>query len=60
MIFLLYVPIIEQKQYIYGLKSSGEVYFNDNEDNFRKINLNSIINTDYINSVGLIINNKIK
>ena len=57
-IFIICSDYRTETIYIYGLKSSGEVYFNDNEDNFREINLNSIIDTDYINSVGLIINNK--
>ena len=46
-----------EKIYIYGLKSSGEVYFNDNEENIREINP-LLFKTNYINSAGLIINNK--
>ena len=53
---ILYNYYETEKIYIYGLKSSGEVYFNDNEENIREIN--SLINTNYINSAGLIINNK--
>ena len=57
-IFFICSDYTTETIYIYGLKSSGEAYFNDNEENFREINLNSLIDTDYINSVGLIIDNK--
>ena len=59
-IFFICIDYEPEKIYIYGIKSSGEIYFNDNEDeeNFRGIVLNSIIATTYINGVGLIINNK--
>ena len=53
---ILYNYNEREKIYIYGLKSSGEVYFNDNEENIREIN--ALIDTSYINSAGLIINNK--
>ena len=60
-IFIIGSECRPEKIYLYGLKSSGEVYFNDNEENIREIdvNINRIINTEFINSVGLIINNKL-
>ena len=57
-IFFICSEYWPEKIYIYGLKSSGEVYFNDNEENFREIDMNSVIDISYLNSVGLIINNK--
>ena len=44
--------------YIYGLRSSGKTYFNENSGNFREIFLSSDDEIQYLNSVGLIINNK--
>ena len=46
------------RKYIYGLKSSGEVYINYNEDNLREIGVNSLEAIYHINGIGLIINNK--
>ena len=46
------------KIYIYGLKSSCEIYFNDNEENYREINTNTKIIANLVNGAGVIINNK--
>ena len=42
--------------YIYGLKSSGETYFNENSENYGEIFLSNNDYMDYLNAVGLIIN----
>ena len=56
-IFFIFSNYNQDYIYIYGLKSSGEVYFKDNEENLKIIQSNGELM--YVsNSVGIIINNK--
>ena len=52
-----YENIDDNYLYIYGLKSSGETYFNENSENYKEIVLSSDDEIQYLNVVGLIINN---
>ena len=56
-IFFIFSNYNQDYIYIYGLKSSGEVYFKDNEENLKIIQSNNQ-RMDAPNSVGIIINNK--
>jgi hypothetical protein len=56
-IFLIFFDSDQDYIYIYGLKSSGEVYFKENEENLKIIQSNGQ-EIYIVNSVGLIINNK--
>ena len=56
-LFLLFSNAYQDYIYIYGLKSSGEEYFKDNDENLKIIQSNGE-EMYYVNNVGLIINNK--
>ena len=55
--FFLSSNSIQDYLYIYGLKSTGERYYNQNNENYKKILSNSK-ETTLINGVGIMINNK--
>ena len=56
-IFLLGTQNTPEYIYIYGLKSSGEPYYNENNKNYKEIIISYGYYLKSINGVGLIINN---
>ena len=62
-IFFLSSLFDQDYLYIYRLESSGEIYYNENNNNFKSILISSFSLADtlyssYINGIGLIIDNK--